>query len=447
MVVYSFSSKIKIEIQNIFSILLDYPFGTISQKMPHLIIPDSTSIHSPHQEQPQPQCSICMGDFDAGDAQVRLGCDHQFHYACILQWNLASSDQNHQSCPLCRDDMEVSDIVANRPRVAQPQTFTGTPIGNIRSHQVSEVVNDQQGLELTCRDCNSQLNYCEMCGIYVCQCQYTHNDQNWSRRTIHSRPNPFGTSEDDQDLEEGEIPMVHCSHCFENREEFVLDFMMDDHGDIDVFYHERIQELYEEFFIDTSGNNNEELYRYYPSYTFDEFRDHMSERFQAELRDEFAMEAPIDEDLDDGEYSDYINDEEDQNAREPNFINEPVQINLNNDENVETSDDPVPNDNIVQQITGIHFSMNEPDEIRNIIQNNPVDAIENHNLDDSYIQEFIQYIINNSPRAGDILIDINNELNVEINNEIDELLQEDIPQVPDFLDQEPNNDGGDIAVS
>ena len=42
--------------------------------------------------------------------------------------------------------------------------------------------------------------------------------------------------------------------------ETVLDFMMDDHGNIDIFQHERIQELYEEFFNDKSGRDNSQIY-------------------------------------------------------------------------------------------------------------------------------------------------------------------------------------------
>ena len=114
----------------------------------------------------------------------------------------------------------------------------------------------------------------------------------------------------------------------------------------------------------------------------------------------------------------------------------------------ETSDDPV--SDTIRQITGVHYSINGPEEIRNMIANDQVNPIINQHYDNGYIHQFFQYIINNSPRVGDILIDINNEINEELNNEIDELLQEDIPQVPElpeFLDQEPNNDGGDIAVS
>ena len=140
-----------------------------------------------------------------------------------------------------------------------------------------------------------------MCGIYVCKCQYHVNDQRWNGRTMHARPNPFGSSEDNEDLEEGEIPMIHCSNCFENREEFVLDFMMDDHGDINIFYHDRIQELYEEFFIDTSGNDNTEIYQHYRSFTFDEFQEHMTQRFEEELRNQFG---PIDEILMTIDYND-----------------------------------------------------------------------------------------------------------------------------------------------
>ena len=102
-------------------------------------------------------------------------------------------------------------------------------------------------------------------------------------RGFHCPANPFGEPVNENELEEGEIPMIHCSQCFSNREETVLDFMMDDHGDIDIFQHERIHELYEEFFNDKSGRDNSQIYARYPKYTFEEFQTHMEEVFQSEM--------------------------------------------------------------------------------------------------------------------------------------------------------------------
>jgi len=296
--------------------------------------------------------------------------------------------------------MELGNILANR-RVTQPQTFSNTPIGHLGEHRVSEIVNSQQGLEITCRDCYSHFNHCEICGVYVCECEYHLNDPQWQGRTVHSRPNPFGTPENNADFEEGEIPMIHCSNCFEHREEFVIDFMMDDHGDIDIFYHENIQEIYEEFFIDTSGNNNTELYQTYQSYTFDEFREHITERFQTELREQFDMDEPIEEDLE--------NEEE-------HISDIGLQNNLLNVNGEEAHDAPI------DQLNQIQFSIREPTEILNMtpdISDTPI-------LNDGEYPDIIDLFIENV-----------------VNPQINDLLMDDILEVLNS----PANDGGDIAVN
>ena len=222
------------------------------------IIPDQPA--QPIQTHENSTCSICMDNLLPSEAQVTLGCSHHFHYTCIMTWNLQSRDQNHRSCPVCRDNMNIDDALPEpTPRI---NTLTSDPIGHLGERQLDHVVNAQQGVCLTCTDCHGHFNFCDMCGIYVCDCEYTYNDNRWSPRTVHARANPFG--ETPEDLEPDELPPVYCSNCFENRDGFVLDFMMDDHGDIDVFYHDRIQELYEALFNDTSGKDNTELYQMFP---------------------------------------------------------------------------------------------------------------------------------------------------------------------------------------
>lgn len=46
-------------------------------------------------------CSICMGDFDEGEATHALECGHEFHIDCILSWARSDAEQ-HSACPVCR---------------------------------------------------------------------------------------------------------------------------------------------------------------------------------------------------------------------------------------------------------------------------------------------------------------------------------------------------------
>jgi hypothetical protein len=379
----------------------------------------------PPEPEHTPQCAICMSEFESTDAQVRLGCSHTFHYSCILTWNLQSSDQNHRSCPLCRDDMEVDEILDRRPMSRQPEgvALNRTPIG---SRPFAEIVNDTQGIEITCSDCHCEFNYCEMCGIYVCECEYQPNSENWRGRRFHSRANPFGTPIDSDELEEGELPMIHCSSCFENREEFIIDFMMDDHGDIDIFYHERIQELYEEFFMDTSGKEHAQLHQTYPSYTFDEFRDHMTERFQSELRNQFYMDEPIDEELGSEDLiQEVINMNGVTHTRggQPQLLYSDLRERLDNEEdaplpvqilNSDISIDPVELTSPVDTIHNISHSIpNLPNP------NNPIDF----DVNDNIIDIIINYIQENAE-------DDNNETYNRLNTEINDILN-DIVILPD----------------
>lgn len=50
-------------------------------------------------------CSICTDDFEVGQDQRVLPCDHRFHPACIDPWLLNVSG----TCPLCRIDLRPSD--------------------------------------------------------------------------------------------------------------------------------------------------------------------------------------------------------------------------------------------------------------------------------------------------------------------------------------------------
>ncbi|XP_013775958.1 E3 ubiquitin-protein ligase RNF115-like isoform X2 [Limulus polyphemus] len=43
------------------------------------------------------QCSVCMEDFNTGEAVKKLSCQHHYHNDCIIPWL-----ELHATCPICR---------------------------------------------------------------------------------------------------------------------------------------------------------------------------------------------------------------------------------------------------------------------------------------------------------------------------------------------------------
>lgn len=77
---------------------------------------------------PPGACSVCLGEFQAGDTVRALPCRHQFHRQCIDDW-LARS----VFCPMCRS--HVSTMPSNQAVVEQTQDFiSNLPMpGEVRS--------------------------------------------------------------------------------------------------------------------------------------------------------------------------------------------------------------------------------------------------------------------------------------------------------------------------
>ena len=50
-----------------------------------------------------PHCSICLGEYEDGEAMVQLPCGHLFHESCINSWT-----ESHTKCPLCNLDLEAA---------------------------------------------------------------------------------------------------------------------------------------------------------------------------------------------------------------------------------------------------------------------------------------------------------------------------------------------------
>ena len=261
------------------------------------------------------QCSICMMDFEETDSKVVLGCSHKFHYNCILRWNLQSSEDNHRSCPLCREDMHINDALQS----VDNHLIENEAQNNNNNNNLFQTQNINSGIDylgaidgiqrhvslqlnVSCSHCNKSLIPCQCCGTYICGCQY--NIDNNYENMIHCPSNPFKPPINYDDIEDGEIVDVYCAKCFENRDELVLNFMINNNNEIYIFNHEKMQELYELFFHDTSRQNNDTIYTAYRSQTYQEFQERMSEIYSEEIINQNSADQIIDlrDQLDEEDY-------------------------------------------------------------------------------------------------------------------------------------------------
>jgi hypothetical protein len=59
------------------------------------------------------RCTICLGDYEAGDTLRTLLCQHHFHKECVDQWLRKS-----RHCPLCTQDVATAENVHGSYRSA-----------------------------------------------------------------------------------------------------------------------------------------------------------------------------------------------------------------------------------------------------------------------------------------------------------------------------------------
>jgi hypothetical protein len=57
------------------------------------------------------ECTICLSESQKGEHLIALPCQHVFHFACLKPWL-----DNHNSCPTCRYELEMSDSTHDRER-------------------------------------------------------------------------------------------------------------------------------------------------------------------------------------------------------------------------------------------------------------------------------------------------------------------------------------------
>ena len=239
------------------------------------------------------KCAICMNDYTTQKSKVALGCGHEFHYECMLKWNLQSTSQtNHKSCPMCRVDIGISEIldecghgsgVTSVPATAQQRT-------RFENKTVREISEIDQGLFVCCRDCGDKLIPCCIpeCASQICNCEYTEGDYRWGTREFYCPANPYSKIEYNYDPTRlfYENAPAHCSRCFENRDRIIFDYL-------DGVYNweelletsDKIEDYYNLFYRDTSENDNISIYESYPTFTYEEFKTYIHQGYLELIHD------------------------------------------------------------------------------------------------------------------------------------------------------------------
>ena len=176
-----------------------------------------------------------------------------------------------------------------------------------------------QGIVSICRDCNSRLTNCSLCSRLVCNCSYSLDLDStvWSTRLYHSPHSPFGKLPNDSDIENfsqevldglvirdnshgggggGEVTPNNgcfCSKCFESRDNHVLNILELP----SVLYlsqrleSEQVKNLYSIFYVDTSEIINSDIYERYPTFTWNEFKTYITDKFEQRLS--IILDRPI----------------------------------------------------------------------------------------------------------------------------------------------------------
>jgi E3 ubiquitin-protein ligase RNF115/126 len=86
---------------------------------------------------PSADCAVCLEGLPLASVALKLPCSHLFHPACITAWL-----QRHNSCPLCRFRLPVSDPVEDSPSEQDVPTtitirLTTTGRGRVRVNDVA----------------------------------------------------------------------------------------------------------------------------------------------------------------------------------------------------------------------------------------------------------------------------------------------------------------------
>ena len=81
-------------------------------------------------DEEEPSCTICLCEFEEGEAMTTLPCLHLFHKRCIDRWLLVSQRHRDRSCPLCKmDPLAPLQLAALQPEADETGSSSGAGAG------------------------------------------------------------------------------------------------------------------------------------------------------------------------------------------------------------------------------------------------------------------------------------------------------------------------------
>ena len=190
-------------------------------------------------------CSICLLDIEDKNSTI-LDCKHKFHYDCIFKWN-----QDHNTCPVCRTEQNIDYVEENN------------------TTRIKKIFNELKldSLIPICEDCGKNIDICEDCNEHMCHCRFNH--------TYFKGGNPY--SKDIMDT---------CLKCFENREENLLDKLLELNNEIyddyNLFDINIIQDMYDKYYL----NKTDREYQNYISFEkYEDFVEYSKQLMEEEMDD------------------------------------------------------------------------------------------------------------------------------------------------------------------
>lgn len=209
-------------------------------------------------------CSICITPL--GDTNVcTLQCGHTFHYNCIFTWN-----SQHQTCPLCRDQLNVDTYNDDENEAEQIQQIQ-QDLENINHFRDIVHNSNERGFKVQCKECETFLVECHHCKEKMCQCRADYYNRQYEYFNMR---NPFSSNDSE---------IFTCGSCFFERDSLVLEHLNSPNVNLDEYLYNRdfesigddpyIKELYEAYYINNSNiGYNVQVY----GSNFREYRDYQS---------------------------------------------------------------------------------------------------------------------------------------------------------------------------
>jgi hypothetical protein len=238
-------------------------------------------------------CSVCLEPIGSTNT-TSLECGHTFHYTCIFIWN-----REHNSCPCCRGNInhntpnQINDVnsggetsiehiinSANSANSGEDTLDEGNRNNDVSLDEVFSMFNRlNYNLEIFCSNCCHPIINCESCDKHMCYCDNNHPS--------HNGRNPF---------ENTDPGYFNCLKCFHNRDNILLDYLMDD-WETYIYTQDFIIEFYETFYLDNSQRipSDTSEFNNYPSFdNYNNFICHCQNIHQIEMNDQLNRQHNLD---------------------------------------------------------------------------------------------------------------------------------------------------------